>query len=78
MTFLIFGLILFLSAHSVRIFADDWRTRQIARVGENAWMGLIALVSLVGFVLIIWGYDLAREVCRCGNHRFGRAIWQPC
>ncbi len=62
MTFLIFGLILFLSAHSVRIFADDWRTRQIARVGENAWMGWIALVSLVGFVLIIWGYDLAREV----------------
>jgi len=60
MTFLIFGLILFLAAHSVRIFADDWRTRQIARMGEKAWMGVIAVVSLIGFVLIIWGYDLAR------------------
>ena len=32
MTLLILGLLLFLGVHSVRIFADDWRARQIARL----------------------------------------------
>lgn len=57
---LIFGLILFLGAHSVRIVADDWRAGQIARRGEGAWKGIYSLVSIVGFGLIIWGYGLAR------------------
>ena len=60
MTLLILGLVVFLGVHSVRIFADDWRTRQIARLGAGPWKGLYSVVSLVGFVLIIWGYGLAR------------------
>lgn len=60
MTILILGLLLFLGAHSVRIVADDWRTRQIARLGEGAWKGGYTVVSLLGFGLIIWGYGLAR------------------
>jgi len=60
MTFLILGLLVFLGAHSVRIVADDWRTRQIARLGEGAWKGVYTVVSLVGFGLIVWGYGLAR------------------
>jgi uncharacterized membrane protein len=39
MTILLLGLLLFLGAHSIRIFADDWRTRQVARLGEGAWKG---------------------------------------
>ncbi len=31
MTLLVAGLVLFLGAHSVRIFADGWRARTIAR-----------------------------------------------
>jgi uncharacterized membrane protein len=59
MTLLILGLILFLGVHSVRIFADGWRSAQIARRGEGAWKGLYSVASLVGFVLIVYGYGQA-------------------
>lgn len=61
MTYLILGLIIFLGAHSVRIVADDWRTRTRARIGELPWKGLYSLVSLLGFALIVWGFGLARQ-----------------
>jgi uncharacterized membrane protein len=60
MTFLIVGLILFLGVHSVRIFADPWRSAQIARLGEGPWKGLYSLASIVGFVLLLWGFGQAR------------------
>jgi uncharacterized membrane protein len=60
MTALIVGLIVFLGAHSVRIFADGWRSAQIARHGEGAWKGVYSLASAVGLGLIIWGYGQAR------------------
>jgi uncharacterized membrane protein len=58
---LISGLIVFLGVHSVRIVADPWRTAQIARLGELAWKGIYALISIIGFLLIIWGYGEARS-----------------
>ncbi|EHP40035.1 NnrU family protein [Cupriavidus basilensis OR16] len=61
MAILIVGLAIFLGVHSVRIFADDWRTRQISKVGGNAWKGLYSLVSIAGFVLIVWGFGQARQ-----------------
>jgi uncharacterized membrane protein len=61
MTILILGLIVFLGVHSTRIFADDWRTAQRKRLGEGAWKGIYALLSLAGFGLIIWGFGLARQ-----------------
>ena len=60
MSALILGLVLFLGIHSVRMLAGDWRTVQIARLGEKAWKGMYTVVSLLGFGLIIWGYGLAR------------------
>jgi uncharacterized membrane protein len=60
-TVLIAGLIVFLGVHSLRIFADDWRGRQIARLGPGAFKGLYSLVSLLGLVLIVVGYGQARE-----------------
>ncbi len=60
MTALILGLLLFLGAHSVRIFADDWRTRHLASLGEGKWKSLYSVVSAVGLILIVWGYGLAR------------------
>lgn len=62
MTALILGLLIFLGAHSVRIVADDWRARRIARLGEMPWKGLYSLASLAGLALIVWGYGLTREV----------------
>lgn len=60
MTLLIVGLVLFLGAHSTRIFADGWRSEMIIRVGEKPWKGLITVVSIIGFVLIVIGYGDAR------------------
>lgn len=58
---LILGLVLFLGIHSVRIFAEDWRTARRAAMGENAWKGLYSVISAVGLGLIIWGYGQARQ-----------------
>ena len=60
MWMLVLGLVVFLGAHSVRIFAEGWRTRAIAHLGEKGWKGLYTIVSLIGFALIIWGYAQAR------------------
>lgn len=57
---LILGLVIFLGVHSIRIVAGDWRTQQIARLGAGPWKGLYALASLVGLVLIVYGFGLAR------------------
>ncbi|HZX70141.1 MAG TPA: NnrU family protein [Rhodanobacter sp.] len=61
MSVLILGLLVFLGVHSLRIFADDWRSQQLAQLGEMRWKGIYALVSLIGFVLIVWGFGLARQ-----------------
>jgi uncharacterized membrane protein len=61
MNVLLLGLLLFLGAHSVSIVNDAWRNRMAAKLGERAWQGLYALVSVAGFVLIVWGYGLARN-----------------
>ncbi len=61
MLYLVLGLLLFLGTHSVRIVADDWRTRTRARLGAWRWRALYTLVSLLGFALIVWGFGLARQ-----------------
>ena len=61
MLVLILGLILFLGAHSVRIFAESIRRSMIARLGDGPWKGVYSVISIVGFVLIIWGYGIARQ-----------------
>jgi len=58
---LIVGLILFLGVHSVRIYADDWRTRQQQKWGVDAWRGVYAVLSLAGLVLVIYGFGLVRN-----------------
>ena len=61
MPILILGLVIFLGAHSVRIFADGWRTRMIARIGLKPWKAVYALISLVGFALLVYGFGVARH-----------------
>ena len=61
MTALIVGLVIFLGVHSVRVFADGWRTRVRTRMGENAYKGIYSLASVAGLVLIVWGYGMARQ-----------------
>ena len=61
MIYLLIGIFLFLGAHSVRIWADPWRERMLARLGEARWKGLYALTSAIGLGLLIWGFGLARQ-----------------
>jgi uncharacterized membrane protein len=61
MLFLLLGLFVFLGIHSVRIFAPALRERMISRFGENAWKASYSVISIAGFVLMVWGYSLARQ-----------------
>jgi uncharacterized membrane protein len=61
MSWLVIGLLLFLGVHSVAIVGPGWRDRMLARMGEGPWKGLYAVISIAGFVLLIWGYGVARE-----------------
>jgi uncharacterized membrane protein len=61
MTLLIAGLALFLGIHSVRIFADGWRTAMVARLSPNGWKGVYSLVSIAGLALIVIGFGAARQ-----------------
>jgi len=61
MAWLVLGLVLFLGVHSLAIVSPDGRERLAQRLGENPFKGLYAGVSLIGLVLIGWGYGLARE-----------------
>jgi uncharacterized membrane protein len=60
MTLLIVGLVVFLGIHSVSIVAPRWRMEQVAVRGEQRWKGIYSIVSLIGFVMLVWGYGLAR------------------
>jgi uncharacterized membrane protein len=60
MTELILGLVLFLGVHSVAMVAPQLRARAVASWGEGLWKGLYSLVALVGLVLIVRGFAVAR------------------
>ena len=61
MVYLIAGLVIFLGAHSVRIFAEDWRTATRNRLGENRYKLVYSLLSATGLALMTWGFGAARE-----------------
>ncbi len=61
MAILIVGLVIFLGVHSVAIIAPRLRDSARGQLGEGAWKGLYAIVSLIGFVAIVHGFGLARQ-----------------
>jgi uncharacterized membrane protein len=60
MTLLIAGLIVFLGVHSVRIFADGWRSAKISKMGLGPYKGVYSLASALGLALIVVGFGQAR------------------
>ena len=56
MTALYLGIILFGGIHLFSIFCPGWRDALKAKLGEKAFKGLYALVSLIGFVLLVIAY----------------------
>lgn len=60
MELFILGLVLFLGCHSVRVFAGSWRDQVLERMGEKWFKGLYSLISMVGFVLLVYGFSQIR------------------
>lgn len=61
MTLFALGLALFLGVHSIGIFAEPWRERQLARLGDGPWKGIYSLVAGLGLALLMWGYAQVRH-----------------
>lgn len=56
---LILGLVIFLGVHSSRLFVGEWRETQL-REHKLRWKAIYGLIALIGLVLIVWGYGVAR------------------
>ena len=61
MLLFIIGLILFLGIHSLQLAAPGLRRSIIESRGEGAFKGIYSLISIAGFVLLLYGYGLYRE-----------------
>ena len=61
MAYLILGLFVFLGTHSVRIFAESWRTQALAHSSEIIFKAGYSLLSLIGLGLVVWGFGVARD-----------------
>ena len=60
MIILIIGLCIFLGLHSFRIVSDAGRSAAIHRLGEARFKGTYSVLSLIGLVLLVYGYGQAR------------------
>jgi uncharacterized membrane protein len=60
MSLLILGLVLFLGMHSLVIVAPGVRDQAIARIGTGGWKAIHGVASLVGLILIAYGFGTAR------------------
>ncbi len=61
MSWLVAGLIIFFAVHAISIINEPWRDRMVAKMGEGPWKGIYSVVAAIGFLLIVWGYGLARQ-----------------
>ena len=58
MTLLIIGIVAFLGVHVLPAISD-LRARLVETLGENGYKALFSLLSIIGFVLIVWGFARA-------------------
>lgn len=61
MAILVLGIIIFLGMHLIRVVAPGFRAGVIESRGKGTWMGIYALLSLIGLCLIIYGFGQARS-----------------
>lgn len=60
MTILVLGILIFLGVHTLTTLRDA-RSGVIARIGEGPYKGLYSLASLLGFILIVYGFNSYRD-----------------
>ena len=58
MTLLIIGIVVFLGIHTLPTI-PGLRDRLISRFGENGYKAFFSLLSIAGFVLLVWGFARA-------------------
>jgi uncharacterized membrane protein len=61
MLVLVLGLILFFVPHSLKMAIPGPRAAFIETRGEGPWKGVVAVPSLIGIGLMIWGWMLYRD-----------------
>jgi uncharacterized membrane protein len=66
MTLLIVGIVVFLGVHLLPTFPEV-RERLIGALGENGYKALFSILSILGFVLIVWGFARAPVI----------QVWSP-
>ena len=74
MAVLILGLVLFLGPHSLRMAVPQGRRLLIESVGEGPVKGIVALGSIVGLVLMVWGFASAEPVILYDPPPWGRTL----
>jgi uncharacterized membrane protein len=57
---MLIGLILFLGIHALQSLAPQWRKQLINRWGALGFKGIYSVISLLGLILLVQGYALAR------------------
>jgi uncharacterized membrane protein len=55
------GLVLFLGTHSIGIVAPAWRDRFKSVWGPGLWRSVYSILSVIGFVLLLYGFSRARQ-----------------
>lgn len=55
------GLFIFLGIHCISIVNESWRNHMVEKIGEWTWKGIYSLVSIFGFILMVFGYGAARH-----------------
>jgi len=69
MPILVLGLVIFLGLHLLPV-RTRLKASLVASFGEIAYKGIMSLGSLVGLVLIVWGFSSARAAG-------AQVLWQP-
>lgn len=62
MLFLVWGLVIFLGTHSIRVTGDSLRDQLVQRIGPARFKAIYALSSLLGFALLVYGFGIARDM----------------
>ena len=61
MLFLVWGLVIFLGTHSIRVTGDGLRDQLVQSIGPARFKAIYALASLLGFALLVYGFGIARD-----------------
>jgi len=66
MTLLVVGIVVFLGIHLLPTF-PHFRESLVSRVGENGYKAIFSLLSVAGFVVLVWGFAQAPVI----------QVWSP-